>query len=156
MADTYKGMTVFISNTPVSAILDQAGYEALTFTQVGSVGSVTGAFGTTDNILTYNTLGTSVASKGKGVADAGNPVLEVERKSTDAGQLLLRTAGTVSDEYAFKFDLGDNPSGLTNTIIFNRGIVSGPERGPAGVEDFILEKFNLGFSTQREIVVEAT
>lgn len=153
MANTQKDVKFFICTTPQPADLDQAGFEALTWVEVKNVGSV-GETGISTNILTYDTLGTDVTQKGKGVSNAGDPDIEVARISTDAGQVALRAAAQTNYNYALKIERNDAPDATyTNRMEYNRGLVAGPKRPNGRNEDFDLEVFSLGLQ-QREVVVE--
>lgn len=45
--------------------------------------------------------------------------------------------------YATKCELNDAPDDKhTNTVFYNRGIISGPTHSGGGVEDFVTETFN--------------
>lgn len=132
------------------AILNLAGYEALFWTEIGSVGSH-GEVGSTVNILTYDTWNTTVIQKAKGIEDAGSPEIEVARVYNDNGQIALRAAALLNNNFAFKMVRNDAPSGGTPTIIYNRGLVVGPRRPMGRNEDFDLEIFTLALQ-QREIV----
>lgn len=160
MAQTNKGRKVYIAVTapggttpsPQASVLDQAGYEALNWKEIGNVGSV-GEAGTNTNVVTYDELATDVAQKQKGISNAGDPVIECARNPTDGGQIALRAAAATRYVYAFKFEDADKPQdSYTNTIIYNRGIVAGPVRPNGRNEDFILENFTIGM-VQAEIVV---
>jgi hypothetical protein len=153
LAATNKGRKVYICETPQPSDLDQTGYEALTWVQVGNVGSV-GETGTNTNVVSYDELDTDVTQKGKGMSNAGDPVIECARNPTDDGQIALRAAALTDYRYAFKFTDDDKPAAdYTDTVHYNRGIVSGPIRPNGRNEDFILERFTLGL-VQREIVVD--
>lgn len=133
--------------------LDQADYEALTYVEIKSIGSL-GEKGKVTNVLTYDTWNDSVTQKAKGMTDAGSPELEVARLPNDPGQQILRAAAAVgnSDNYAFKEVRADGSGGNTGTVIYNRGMVMGPKRPGGRNEDFDLEVFTLAFQ-QEEIVV---
>ena len=133
--------------------LDQAGYEGLFWTQVKSVGSH-GEVGSSTNILTYDTWDTSVIQKAKGMTDAGSPEIELARLVSDNGQIALRTAAKSNSNFAFKIVRNDAPSGGTPTIIYNRGLVTGPRRPMGRNEDFDLEIFTLALQ-QEEIIDDA-
>ncbi|PCI03446.1 MAG: hypothetical protein COB78_10840 [Hyphomicrobiales bacterium] len=153
MANTQKDVIFSICVTPQPADLNKAGFEALTFVSVSNVGNL-GETGKSENILTYNTLDTAVAQKAKGVADAGNPTVECARLFSDPGQVALNAAAATNLQYAFKIERNDSPDGiLTNTIIYNRGLVTGPTRPNGGNEDFDLEVFTLALN-QLEVVVD--
>ena len=153
-ANTNAGARVFVAAAPQPADLDQAGFEALTWVQVTNVGNH-GETGSNTNILTYDTWDTKVIQKSKGITDAGSPEIEVARIQDDAGQAILRDAARTNFNYAFKMERNDKPNATgTPTILYNRGLVTGPKRPHGRNEDFDLEMFTLGLN-QEEIVVDA-
>lgn len=155
MANTNSQGKVFVCATPQQVDLDQAGFAALTWIEVGSVGEL-GETGSDTNILDYDTWNTKVKQKAKGVVDAGSPDLECARVFDDAGQIILRAAAKTNLNYAIKVQKND-PSHLggTGTVIYLRGLVAGPKRPNGRNEDFDLEVFTLALN-QEEIVVDPT
>jgi len=152
MAQTNKGRRFFICETPKATDLNQAAYEALTWVEVLNVGSV-GETGKNTNVLSYDELDTDVTQKQKGISNAGDPQVECARNPTDTGQIALRAAAATKYFYAFKVEDEDKPSAdYTNSIYYNRGLITGPVRPGGRNEDFILEVFTLGL-VQAEIVV---
>ncbi|MCX5569600.1 hypothetical protein [Kaistia nematophila] len=152
MANTNKGRKVYFCTTPQPANLDQSQFEALTWIEVGNVGSV-GESGVNTNVVSYDELATDMTQKQKGISNAGDPTIECARNPTDAGQVALRAAAVTKFFYAFKFEDLDAPdANHTNTVYYNRGLIAGPTRPNGRNEDFILEVFTLGL-VQREIVV---
>lgn len=142
---TKKGSKVYVCSTAQNSDLNQAGFDALAWVQVGKVGKI-GDFGATSNDVTYNTLDESVTTHQKGVADAGAPDIEVASIYDDAGQIILRSFGDPLNlnNVAIKIERNDKPSGLTtNTIIYSRGVVSGPMFPGGGSDDFDLERFTV-------------
>lgn len=154
-ANTMSGGKLFACALPQNEDLDVTGYEALTWVQVKGVGSH-GETGTTQNIVTYDTWDTVFEAKAKGIANAGDPDVELARMPTDPGQLLMRSQGDALDHnsYAFKIERNDAPTGGTPTQLYNRGIVTGPRITNGRNEDFDLETFTLGMQ-QQQIIVEA-
>lgn len=153
MARTNKDRKVYICTTPQPGDLNQAAYEALMWVEVSNVGAV-GEAGTNTNIVSYDELSTDVTQKGKGISNAGDPTIECARNPTDAGQQALRAAAKTNFTYAFKFEDKDAPTANhTNSVYYNRGLVTGPTRPNGRNEDFILEVFTLALN-QREIVVD--
>lgn len=145
---------LYVCATPQNVDLIQVDFEALTWVEVKGIGSH-GEAGSSTNILTYDTWDTVVMQKAKGITDAGSPELEVARLPYDAGQAILRTAAadTAGNNYAFKMVRNDPVVvGNAPTIIYNRGIVTGPRRPFGRNEDFDLEIFTFGFN-QKEVVV---
>jgi hypothetical protein len=154
-ANTNAFGKVYVCATPQNSALAQADYEALTWVEVGGVGSH-GETGPNTNILTYDTWGDSVVDKGKGMTNAGDPEIECARIPTDPGQQILRAAALTPHKYAFKIVKNDVAVGGTvGTVLYNRGLVTGPRRPHGRNEDFDLEIFTLGLS-QLEIVVNPT
>lgn len=153
MANTQANNVLSISSVATPDALTQAGYEALVWIPIGNVGSL-GESGINTNVLSYDTLTTDVSDKAKGISDAGSPQVEVARVYNDAGQVALRAAAATNLKYSFKLERTDSPDGiLSNTVIYNRGLVTGPTRPGGRNEDFDLEVFTLGL-VQTEIVVD--
>jgi hypothetical protein len=154
-ANTNAGSRVFIATTPAQSDLTQAGFEALTWTEIKAVGNH-GETGETTNILTYDTWDTDVTQKGKGITNAGDPEIEVARIPTDPGQMLLRAAAKTNLNWPFKVvrnDAPDNDPDSTGTVRYNRGLVVGPRNPNGRNEDFDLEVFTLGLN-QKQITVD--
>jgi len=152
-ANTNSLGKLYVCATPQENDLAQADYEALTWVEVKGVGSH-GETGDSTNILTYDTWDNTVVQKGKGMTDAGSPDLELARKPYDPGQIILRAASETNFNYAFKMVKNDAVSiNGTGTILYNRGIVTGPKRPHGRNEDFDLEIFGLGLN-QKEICVD--
>lgn len=154
-ANTNAACKIYTCATAQNSDLDASGYAALTWVEITGIGS-RGEAGRNTNIVNYDTWDTTVTQKAKGVTDAGSPELEVARDPGDAGQDILRTAAAVgnNNNYAFKEERNDS-GGSTPTIIYNRGIVTGPRRPGGRNEDFDLEIYTIGFN-QEEIVVDPT
>lgn len=153
-ANTNSGAKVYVCATPQPTDLDAAAYAALTWVLISNLGNH-GETGSNTNILTYDTWDTKVIQKSKGITDAGSPEIEVARLTSDAGQTILRDAAKTNFNYAFKMERNDKPNETgTGTILYNRGLVTGPKRPHGRNEDFDLEMFTLGLN-QEEIVVDA-
>lgn len=156
-ANANAGSKLFVCATPQQADLDQAGFEALVWTQVKGVGNH-GETGSSTNILTYDTWDTDVIQKAKGMTDAGSPEIELARIPTDPGQIILRNAALTNLNYAFKIERNDKPTtdpDALPTRAYNRGLITGPRTPNGRNEDFDLEVFTLGLN-QRQLVVNPT
>lgn len=155
MADTLSGAKLYICSTAQNTDLNEAAFEALTYVQIKGVGSH-GETGTNTNVVSYDTWDTEFVQKAKGTSNAGDPEVELARIPADAGQVILRTAGDHfnKNNYAFKIELNDAPSGGTPTTIFNRGMVAGPRIPFGRNEDFITEVYTLALQ-QQQIIVDA-
>lgn len=153
--NTNAGGKLYVCATPQPSALSQAQYEGLTWVEVGGVGNH-GETGSSTNMLTYDTWGSTVVQKTKGLTDAGSPTLEVARDSTDAGQIILRAIALTNFNYAFKIVKNDAiATGGTGTIRYNRGLIAGPTEPQGRNEDFDLEVFTLGLQ-QLQITVDPT
>lgn len=153
MAKSLTGAKWYVCATPAENDLTQAEFEALTWVEVKNVGSV-GELGPKTNVISYDELGSDVTQKSKGLTDAGSPAVECARNPTDAGQLAMRTATKTNFNYPFKYEKNDAPNVTkTNTIHYNRGVVTGPLRPNGGNEDFDLEIFTCAMN-QLEITVD--
>lgn len=153
-ANANAASKIYVSSISVSATdLSQTDYEALTWVEIGFIGS-RGETGNITNVLTYDTWGTTVTQKAKGITDAGSPEIEVARFPTDAGQIIMRAAAAVGNNanYAFKEVRADGTTATNGTIIYNRGLVIGLKRPGGRNEDFDLEVYTLGLQ-QAEILV---
>lgn len=151
-ANSNAGSKIYVCATPQANDLVQADYEALTWVEVKSIGN-RGEAGSNTNILTYPTWDTTVAQKAKGITDAGSPTLEVARVPTDPGQIILRAAAKTNLNYAIKEVRNDAVSvGATGTVIYNRGLVTGPIRPGGGNEDFDIERFTFALQQEETVV----
>lgn len=154
-ANTNAGSKIYVCATAQQNDLLQADYEALNWVEVKAVGNY-GETGSKTNILTYDTWDTTVSQKAKGITDAGSPTIELARIPTDPGQIIMRSIARNNLNYAFK-TVRNDPAfvGGNGTIIYNRGLVTGPTRPGGKNEDFDLEVFTLGLN-QLEVVVNPT
>lgn len=92
----------------LSAVLpatqDAAGYNALTWTNIGEVTDV-GELGKEFNLITYTPLASRRVQKLKGSYNQGSMQLQMGRDTSDAGQTALRTARDSDNPYAFRLTL---------------------------------------------------
>ncbi len=144
---TKKGSKVYVCEDPQNTDLTSSTYAALTWVLVGKVGNI-GDLGATSNINVYNTLDEAVSQKQKGVANAGDPQIEVADVADDAGQVILRGFGDPLNQNncAIKIERNDAPPGKTNTIFYSRGVVSGPLYPGGGSDDFDLARYTIGLN----------
>lgn len=102
---TSAGSSLEVSAT-LPATYDQAGFEALTFTNIGEITSV-GEYGRTYEKVTHNPLDKRNTVKRKGNYDEGALSMQMARDPSDAGQAILITARDDDASYAFKVTLQD-------------------------------------------------
>lgn len=118
-AFTSAGTTISVSAT-APATYDQAGFEALSFTEIGEVTDM-GEFGKTYNVVTHNPIGNRQTVKRKGSYNNGTVSLQMARVPSDAGQALLVAAVDSDNSYSFKVVLQD-----TTVLYFSAQVTSYP------------------------------
>ena len=139
-AMTNSGGKVAICTTPQNTALDLSDFEALTYVDIAKVGQL-GERGANTNILTYDTWDTDVALKGKGIINAGDPVLEVAYDPEDPGQIALQTAALdKAGNYAFEVTRQDGSKQ------YLRGLVTGPSEPGGRNEDFVIHNYTLALN----------
>lgn len=154
-ANTNAQGKLYVCATAQPNAMVRADFEACTWVQVGSVGSI-GETGIDTNMLNYDTWDTDVSQMAKGVSKAGSPTVELARVPSDPGQIIMRTIAATNLNYAFKIVRNDPVTiGGIGTTLYNRGLIAGPKRPNGKNEDFDLETFSLAFN-QKEIVVDPT
>lgn len=84
---TSSGTTLEISAGP-PATHDQAGFEALSYTEIAEVVDM-GEYGPTFEVVTHNALATRRTVKRKGTVNDGAMNIQLGRVPADAGQALL-------------------------------------------------------------------
>lgn len=152
MAYTNANGKFYFCTKPQPKELTQAEFEKLEWTEVENVGKLPET-GSSTNTVKYDTINTTVTQKAKGVTDAGGGNLECAYTADAPGQAALREAAQTNYMYATKRELTDAPdSNHTNTVFYNRGLISGPTHAGGGVEDFVTETFTIA-NNQLEIVV---
>ena len=94
MVATTAGTTLAVSAAE-PATYDAAGFAALTWTPVGEVTNM-GDIGPEATLVTYDSIGDRVTKKLKGQINMGSQSLELGQDLTDAGQIILKAAVTLS------------------------------------------------------------
>ena len=94
------GASIGISSS-APATFNEAGYGALTFTNIGEVTDL-GEFGREYNLITHNPIDTRATKKLKGSYNEGQIALTVALDTADAGQNIAKTASTSDADYYFK------------------------------------------------------
>jgi hypothetical protein len=160
MATTMRNAEVWVSPTPVTGALDQAGFEAISdWIQVRKITGVPNFF-VTDNMISQDTVDTGTNSKQKGVGSGNNSTMICAHvPEGDPGQLQMDILAETSQTYAVRRILDDaiTPStgqGTTKYALVKIG--KGEEADGAGVEDFEVNAWVLAVTDQRPIKVAAS
>lgn len=102
---TSAGTTIAVSAT-APATYDEAGFGALTFTDIGEI-SEAGEFGKEYNLVTFNPLADRKTAKRKGSYNSGSMAMTLGRVPSDAGQAVLLAGLDSDDSYSFEVTLQD-------------------------------------------------
>ena len=97
---TSAGTIVAIS-AGIPATFDQAGYEALTFTDIGELTDA-GEFGREYALVTHNPVATRGTQKKKGSFNEGSLQLQIGLDTDDAGQILMKAAVALDADHSLK------------------------------------------------------
>ena len=118
------GTTLGISAS-APATFNAAGYNALTFTNIGEITDL-GEFGREYNLITHNPIDTRATKKLKGSYNEGQASLTVALDTDDAGQTLCKTASQSDADYYFKVVMqnGDKYFYPAKVMSFKRGVGS--------------------------------
>jgi hypothetical protein len=147
-----RGGKLSICATPQASDLNQAGYEGLTYIEIGNIVTFPD-FGVTTNMPVQDYINTDVSQKQQGFRTASDTEVVVGFDPEDDGQDALRTAAGTRFNYAFKLEASDAPNALnTNTIRYSRGVVGGPNFAGGGGEDFDNETYMIGLNQAPVIV----
>jgi hypothetical protein len=117
---TSTGTRLYVSASD-PATFDAAGYAALTFTEVGELIDLP-EYGPNVTVVESNPLKTGITEKFKGFQNNGSQSMGLEYDSTDAGQLILRTAvigATKNQQHAIKIEYQDGSIDYYSCRIFS-------------------------------------
>lgn len=105
LAQSVVGTRFYVCAT-LPATYNQAGYEALSWTEIGEV-TDGGSFGKTWQVTNHNPIATGETFKFKTTSDNGDVTLQMARIPSDAGQTILRAANNSTASYAIKCTIQD-------------------------------------------------
>ena len=149
-----KGRKFYVCETPKPGIVDATEYAGLVWVEVGFVVTI-GETGANANVVSQDYHGTTVTQKRSGIINAGDPTIECGYAPEDLGQIAMNAIANNGAYYAFKMEMNDNPTGTTNTIKYNRGLVNGPVHSNGAVEDWDNRVYTLGL-VQEQIEIAPT
>jgi hypothetical protein len=123
----------------VPATHDEAGFEALTYTQLGELESIA-ELNISHSTVSFTSLCSGKTSVSKGAEDAVEFDLTCANDHADAGQALMRTArGSITAVVSVRIT---EPTGY---IKYVKGrVMSSREAGGAGVNDVQMTVFRIG------------
>lgn len=97
---TSAGTTLFVSASN-PATFDEAGYDALSWTEVGEITNM-GTFGRAYNLVTHNPIGNRSTQKFKGAFNEGSMQMSLGLDTDNAGQIIMKAASTSDNDYSFR------------------------------------------------------
>lgn len=125
------------------ATQDQAGYDALTYTEVGELTNVP-AFGASVAVIESNPLKTGVTEKYKGFKNYGSVSFDMDLDDADAGQqLLIEGADGANDAVRYSHKLL-YPNG---EVRYFQGQIFSFTENPGGTNSMITANSNVEIST---------
>ena len=153
---TTAGTKVSISTTSTApATYDSTGYAALTYSEIGSIESISG-FGDESTEVTFDELGDGRTKKLKGQRNSGNMELMMGLDDEDAGQGYVRTAeaNNTTNDWHFKVEV-PNSLGVANAIRYFSGKVMSVRETYDTANNVIKLNTTVGINTPI-VVVDAT
>ena len=103
---SFIGSQLHVSNgVPAANAKTEAGYEGLTYTQVGQL-MMLPELGDTRNQIEVPQLALGRVQRINGMADGGSAVIQIAYDGADAGQTILRTAAGTNSAVTFRIDDG--------------------------------------------------
>lgn len=109
-------------------------FASQSWTQIKGLTNI-GQLGDTYQEISVDQVGSGRTMKAKGTANAGNQELQMSFLPADAGQLALIAAGKARENYAFKIEFDDAPSGGTPTTRMYIALVMGTPEILGGAND---------------------
>jgi hypothetical protein len=120
--------TILALSAAAPATFNEAGFAALTYTDIGEVTTIDGDIGRVYNLVTHNPLATRATRKYKGSFNSGSANISLAIDRDDAGQVLALAARDSDDDYSFEMTLQDGHK------IWFRGKVMSFPINPGGVD----------------------
>lgn len=118
--NTSLGITIGVT-TSAPATEDEAGYEALTYTNIGEVVNI-GEIGPSAAVVNHDAIDKGYTQKFKGQINYGSMPLQLGRDIDDAGQILLKAGADGAAKYTVHTWRVTHPTGL---VQYFRGMVFG-------------------------------
>lgn len=137
--------TKFRISAALPATNNAAGFQALTFTQVGRITNI-GEFLRNFNLIEVKDLSTRQTVSLKGSFKEGAPPIGMNYVPGDPGQQLMLTALNDDDEYSFEIELNDG------TSFYATGLVTGFPISVSDVDSVVAGTANVTFNSQVVVV----
>lgn len=117
MSISFIGSTLsIVAGTPATE--DQAGYEALSYTEVGKIVSI-GELGDTSEDISFDLLKPGRKTHVNGVKDIGEVPIVLETDTADAGQVILEAANNGNVTHSFRVTDSDGEDVYFQGLVAN-------------------------------------
>ncbi|PHS13470.1 MAG: hypothetical protein COA78_06955 [Blastopirellula sp.] len=146
---TSAGAIIYIGAAAPSAF-DKAGYEAVTWTEVGEVSNIDGDLGKVFSLSTFNLLKEAGVVKRKGSYNNGSITVQYGYHRTDTGQAAVVAAAGIQTTLPFKIALGDQET----TQIYFMALTMGDPINIGGSDDFITSTVTLEIDSESDVLKE--
>jgi hypothetical protein len=153
---TGAGARIYIGTAANSTADDESAYAALSYTEIGSVESIS-EFGDSAQSVTYMTLADGRVKKSKGGKDAGDVTITCIHDPLNAGQNAMIAAEGTNFEYPFKVVLADAADANdTDSTFYYRARVMSKRLNPGDNNTVIKRTFVTGIVSEPvEVLSEA-
>lgn len=132
------------------ATYNKAGYEAVTWTEVGEISNITGDVGAMYSEGTFSVLGNRGIVKRKGSYDNGNVTVEYGYYRADSGQEDIVAAVASDAPFPFKIVMTD----VADTHVYFMALVMGAPISIGGNDDFITSAVPLAIDSVSAVLKE--
>lgn len=140
---TSTGVRYYIS-AALPATNDKLGYDALTWTEVGEVESLS-TYGATQTEVNFTNLADGILKKFKGTTNYGSMTVGMGYDETDAGQLLLEAASGGAANLTVHSHKVVYPGGRVDAF---QGYVFGYDKTPGSIDNVIMSSSTIGINTK--------
>ncbi len=124
--------TRLYASASLPATANEAGYEALTWTEVGEITEVP-EYGGSAEVVNHTPLATGITQKYHGAVNYGSLSIPLAYNSNDAGQIILETARKNRNRIAFKVGFPKiDPGSTAGAIDYFQGKVFGFTKSASG------------------------
>ena len=132
------------------ATFDKAGYEAVTWTEIGEVTNIGGDLGAVYSVQSYSTLAQRGLVKRLGQYDNGESPVTYMYQRDDTGQAAIVAAVGSNTPSAFKIAASDSDS----THFYFMALIPGSPVTIGTVDDFIASTVTLAITSESNVLRE--
>lgn len=140
---TSSGVRYYTSAAEPSTY-DKTGFDALTWTEVNEVSSVS-AYGAQVTEVNFTNLKDAILKKFKGTVNYGSITIEMGYDSADAGQLLMDSGTSGANQFVVHSHKVVYPDGTVDAFT---GYFFGYDKNPGAIDNVITSTGGVGINTR--------